>query len=87
MEILRASALYAPTFDKKLARMSDRQYDSPNFPTKHLLKDIDLFLQQAETLGLNTSSLQGIRELVQKAIDLGFSEGDYSAIFSAISPE
>lgn len=34
MEILRGSALYAPTFDKKLQRMLDRDYANPNFPTK-----------------------------------------------------
>ena len=73
-------------FDKKLSRMSDRHYDSPNFPRKHLLKDINLFLLQAETLGLNTSSLEGIALVVRKPVDLGFAEDDYSAIFSAISP-
>lgn len=34
MDILRPSALYAPTFDKKLQRMLDREYSNPNFPTK-----------------------------------------------------
>lgn len=34
MDILRGSALYAPTFDKKLQRMLDRDYSNPNFPTK-----------------------------------------------------
>ncbi len=34
MDILRGSALYAPTFDKKLQRMLDRDYANPNFPTK-----------------------------------------------------
>lgn len=85
MEILRQSALYAPTFDKKLQRMCEGNYSSPNFPTKHLLKDIDLFLQQAQTLNLNASSLEGVRDLVQKTIDHGLAEEDYSAIFNAIS--
>ncbi len=84
MQILRQSALYAPTFDKKLSRMRDRNYANPNFPTKHLLKDIDLFLDQAGELELNSSSLAGVRQLVQKAIDLGFADDDYSAIYSAI---
>jgi hypothetical protein len=34
MALLRPSALYAPTFDKKLQRMLDRNYDGANFPTK-----------------------------------------------------
>ncbi len=85
MEILRQSALYAPTFDKKLQRMNDKNFSNPNFPTKHLLKDTDLFLQQAKTIGQDTEGLQGIREIIQKAIELGLENGDYSAIYAAIN--
>ena len=42
MKILRDSALYAPTFDKKLQRMLERNYENPNFPAKHLLKDTNI---------------------------------------------
>ncbi len=84
MEILRESALYAPTFDKKLERMRQRNFDNPNFPTKHLLKDVDLFLSQAEKSGLNTDGLKGIRNLIQQTTALGLSDSDYSALFSAI---
>jgi 3-hydroxyisobutyrate dehydrogenase len=84
MSILRTSALYAPTFDKKLSRMLDRNYNNPNFPTKHLLKDTDLFLDWAKELDLDASSLEGVRKMIAKSIDLGLSEGDYSAIFEAI---
>ncbi|ACK67026.1 6-phosphogluconate dehydrogenase NAD-binding [Rippkaea orientalis PCC 8801] len=87
MAILRESALYAPTFDKKLDRMKQRNFDNPNFPTKHLLKDVDLFLSQAEENGLNTQGLKGVRGLIQKTIALGLSDSDYSALFSAIHQE
>ena len=30
MEVLRPSAVYAPTYDKKLERMLDQHYDNPN---------------------------------------------------------
>ena len=85
MEILRDSALYAPTFDKKLERMRQRNFENPNFPTKHLLKDVDLFLSQAEDNGLNTEGLKGIRDIIQQTIELGLSDSDYSALFSAIN--
>jgi 3-hydroxyisobutyrate dehydrogenase len=87
MEILRQSALYAPTFDKKLQRMRDRNYANPNFPTKHLLKDVDLFLAQGEEIKLNLASLEGVRQIVREAEESGFSEDDYSALFSAIAPQ
>ena len=88
MQILRASALYAPTFDKKLQRMVDRQYDNPNFPTKHLAKDINLFLREAESLSLNTSMVAGVLTILQQAVDLGLADADYSALFSTVvTPE
>lgn len=87
MQILRQSALFAPTFDKKLQRMLDRNYENPNFPTKHLLKDTNLFLNEAKLNGLNISSLEGIRQILELAQDMGLADEDYSALFSAINPE
>ncbi|PSF36851.1 hydroxyacid dehydrogenase [Aphanothece hegewaldii CCALA 016] len=87
MNILRQSALYAPTFDKKLARMCDGNYDNPNFPTKHLLKDVNLFLQESESLNLMSDSLNGVQKILEKAIELGLSDADYSALYSAIVPK
>lgn len=87
MQILRQSALYAPTFDKKLQRMLDRNYENPNFPTKHLLKDTNLFLTEAKSDGLNVSSLEGIRQILEIAQNMGLADDDYSALFSAINPK
>ena len=87
MKVVRESALYAPTFDKKLSRMEDRNFADPNFPTKHLLKDVDLFLTQARELGLATDNLEGIKTIIEKAIASGLADGDYSAIYNVINPE
>ncbi len=87
MEILRQSAIYAPTFDKKLQRMIDRNYANPNFPTKHLLKDTNLFLDAAKSVNLNASSLSGVREILEIAQQMGLSNEDYSSLFEAISPQ
>jgi 3-hydroxyisobutyrate dehydrogenase len=84
MDILRNSALYAPTFDKKLSRMGNRNYDSPNFPTKHLLKDINLFLRSAKEKGLNTEGLEGIKEILSQAVNQGYGNDDYSALIEGI---
>ncbi len=85
MEILRESALYAPTFDKKVKRMCENNYANPNFPSKHLLKDINLFLNQAKTNGLNITSLEGVSQVVVQAIEMGFADDDYSSLYSAIT--
>lgn len=87
MAILRTSALYAPTFDKKLDRMVQRNYANPNFPTKHLAKDVDLFLRSAQPLGLNVSGLEGISKILDYALSIGLGDGDYSALFSAVNPD
>jgi 3-hydroxyisobutyrate dehydrogenase len=84
MQILRGSALYAPTFDKKLQRMLEGNYANPNFPTKHLLKDTDLFIAEAKESGLNVSSIEGIKQVLESAVKQGLAEEDYSALFAAI---
>ena len=85
MEILRSSALYAPTFDKKLQRMLDRTYDNPNFPVKHLLKDMNLFIQEAAQLGLESGDAAAVSQILQRAIDLGLADADYSALYEAVA--
>jgi len=86
MKILRESALYAPTFDKKLQRMVERDYSNPNFPTRHLAKDIALFLSEARAMNLRSDALQGIRRLVKMTLDEGLGEMDYSALFNTVKP-
>lgn len=85
MSVLRESALYAPTFDKKLKRMITQDYSNPNFPTKHLLKDTRLFLDAAKTEGLTVSSLQGMEMILEAALELGLADEDYSALFEVIN--
>ncbi|WP_430009658.1 NAD(P)-dependent oxidoreductase [Methylophaga lonarensis] len=86
MSLLRESALYAPTFDKKLSRMLDRHFDGPNFPTKHLAKDTRLFLSVAQSMGLNTQGLEGIAGILDKTLEMGLADTDYSAIYAAVNP-
>ena len=84
MQILRDSALYAPTFDKKLSRMVDDNYDNPNFPTKHLLKDTDFFIEEAKSADLNVRSIEGVKQIIEMAMKMSFAYADYSSIFAAI---
>jgi 3-hydroxyisobutyrate dehydrogenase len=84
MEILRQSALYAPTFDKKLQRMLDRNYETPNFPTQHLLKDMRLFNTAASPKGLNIEVSEAIASVLTQAMAQNLAALDYSAIYDAI---
>jgi len=85
MGIVRDSALYAPTFDKKLDRMLAQDFTNPNFPTKHLAKDTKLFLDVAKQLGLETCALKGIDKLLDKTLENGLADTDYSAIYSTVN--
>lgn len=87
MKILRGSALYAPTFDKKLQRMVDRDFDRPNFPTKHLLKDMRLFVNAAERVGVDTEGVAGVATILERAIALSLADADYSSLYAAVNPE
>lgn len=87
MAILRKSALYAPTFEKKLPRLLKRDYANPNFPAKHMLKDAQLILQEAAAIGLDSSGFEGVSALLHKAIARGLAEGDYSALYDAVNPQ
>ncbi len=86
MEILRVSALYAPTFDKKLNRMVNRNFINPNFPVKHLLKDVDLMLAEFGKKGVNIDPLEGVQKILLKAIADGEADMDYSALYNAVHP-
>ena len=80
MAILRPSALYALTFDKKLQRMLDNHYSDPNFSTNLLRKDLRLFLEEATAAGLQTSGLRGLDALLQEAEGSELDQLDYCAL-------
>jgi 3-hydroxyisobutyrate dehydrogenase len=80
MEILRPSALYAPTFDKKLERMLQGHYEDPNFSTALLRKDLELFLQETSAAGVQDLGLQGLAQLLNKAKGSQLDDQDYCAL-------
>ena len=80
MAILRPSALYAPTFDKKLQRMLNGYYSDPNFSTALLRKDLRLFLEEATAAGLQIQGLQGLDTLLEQASGGELDGLDYCAL-------
>jgi 3-hydroxyisobutyrate dehydrogenase len=87
MDVLRESALYAKTYDKKLEKYLSREFGAANFSTRHLLKDIRLFIDDAKSAGLNTAALEGIEQITQDTVEDGFALMDYSSIFQTICPD
>jgi 3-hydroxyisobutyrate dehydrogenase len=87
METVRESALYAKTYDKKLQKYLDRDFGTANFSTRHLLKDIRLFIDDAKAAGLNTDALEGIERITGKTVENGMDLMDYSSIYQEICPD
>lgn len=87
MDILRDSALYAPTFDKKLDKMLSGDFGVANFPVKHLLKDVRLAERAMEDAHLVGPWLPLLAQLLDQARERGLEDADYSAIYTAIVPD
>ena len=87
MGILKTSALFAPAFEKKLPRLLTRTYDNPNFPTSHLLKDVNLFAGEAQHRGLPVTIVESLRAVLEETIKRGYGEVDYSALFETLNPK
>ena len=84
METLRESALYAPTFDKKLDNMLGHSFDQANFPLKHLLKDIRLFTRSACDRDIDTHLLIGLQHVLEEGVCAGHGNHDYSSLHDTI---
>lgn len=86
MTVVRESALYASTYDKKLPRMLARDFDEPNFPLKHLLKDVRLIRQDAGAKGLETAVLTSLEAVLEQTVERGLGDRDYAVLYEAIRP-
>ncbi len=84
MDILRNSALYAPTFDKKLDRMLNWDFSNPNFPLKHLLKDVHLMIDSFMKKDINVDTLFGVESVIRAGLEEGHSDEDYSSLYAAV---
>lgn len=80
MDVLRPSALYAPTFDKKLGRMLDGEYSNPTFPLRLLRKDVDLFVRAARASGVAPQMAEAVLSIVESAMEKALGDGDYAAL-------
>lgn len=84
MQVLRQSALYAATFDNKLPKMRARDYGSPNFPARHLLKDVRLIVQHGRDAGLDTSAIEAIEKILERTQERGHALSDYSSLYDSV---
>ena len=84
MDIVRKSALYAPTFDKKFANYENQNFDKTNFPLQLMLKDVRLVKDEADRFEIDSGLLQAVELIIRKAIKKGFEDKDYSSLYMGI---
>ncbi len=84
MDIVRNSALYSPTFDKKLDNYLSRDFSNPNFPLKLLLKDLNLIIDAFSSEQINIEALKGMQRILKEGVEDGLGEMDYSALYNVI---
>ncbi|MFA5259802.1 MAG: NAD(P)-dependent oxidoreductase [Candidatus Omnitrophota bacterium] len=87
MSILKDSSLHAKMFDKKLPRMKTRDFSHPNFPVKHLRKDVMLILKETRKNKISALHLEGVESIIMQALQNGLGDEDYSAVHNIIFPK
>jgi hypothetical protein len=50
------------------------------------LKDVELFLKEGSGYELTASSLEGIRQVLERSIAQRLGDSDYSGIFEMVNP-
>ena len=62
-------------------------FNTANFSTRHLLKDIRLFLDDAKAAALNTDVLENIKRITDKTVENGIDYMDYSSTYEVTCPD
>lgn len=84
LEILRKSAFYAPSFDRKLPVMLAPAKAPVNFPARHMLKDVRLIRAVTEQLGIDATDVRSLEVLYEKTLEEGLGDADYAAVATVV---
>lgn len=85
MDFLRNSALYTPTYDKKLERIKNKDYKNGNFNIDNLSKDINLFTKEINSMKINGKSIELLNQILGEYKNLNLNNLDYSSIHELTS--
>ena len=66
--------------------MRQRDFTDPNFPLRHLRKDLRLVMRDMKNHGLEIPFLEGLDRILSEALNLGLGHMDYSALYNAVHP-
>jgi 3-hydroxyisobutyrate dehydrogenase len=79
LDVIQAGAFSSPLYAGKAPRIFAREF-APEFKLSLMLKDQELVVQTAASLGYPMPTLQAIREVLSEGVKAGFGEGDLSGL-------
>jgi 3-hydroxyisobutyrate dehydrogenase len=79
LDVIQAGAFSSPLYAGKAPRIFAREF-APEFKLSLMLKDQELVLQTAESLGYPMPTLQAIREVLSEGVMAGLGDGDLSGL-------
>jgi len=86
LEIIGASNLGAGLYQAKGALIARKEYKA-TFYSRNLLKDLNLALNAAGSVGVKLPGTSAVRDIFTRACNDGFSEMDYAAIFEWLAQQ
>jgi 3-hydroxyisobutyrate dehydrogenase-like beta-hydroxyacid dehydrogenase len=86
LEIIGASNLGAGLYQAKGALIARKEYKA-TFYSRNLLKDLNLALNAANSVGVKLPGTRAVRDIFATACNEGFSEMDYASIFEWLAQQ
>lgn len=70
-------------FDERQMAIRNKDYTT-TFSVRNMSKDIDICRRLAKTEGVQAESLEGIREVYDRALEAGYGDKDYSSVIDMV---
>jgi 3-hydroxyisobutyrate dehydrogenase-like beta-hydroxyacid dehydrogenase len=83
VQVLAAGSGNSAMLELKAGPMRAHDYTTL-FKLEHMLKDLSLCLDEADSAGIEFRSASGVRELLQAAADRGLGERDFAALIEVL---
>jgi len=83
-DIVKNSLFMSKYFEAKFPKMNDREYSNVTFSIANLLKDVSLIEEELRTANLESSSVEGIKKVLENSVANGYGEDDIAAVIEGV---
>eukprot|EP01089_Gocevia_fonbrunei_P002920 TRINITY_DN12789_c0_g1_i1.p1 TRINITY_DN12789_c0_g1~~TRINITY_DN12789_c0_g1_i1.p1 ORF type:complete len:279 (-),score=52.31 TRINITY_DN12789_c0_g1_i1:31-867(-) len=89
MNILRPSAFHCAYYDFKMPAMLERNYQPTHWDISGAKKDIGLVKNECERLDIDTSVVEGFKQLIEKTAERyeGKEQVDFAVVYDTLNPK